>query len=322
MQDTIGDTHPRTPLDAHRRAVALLTVLFSASCWGLSGTAAQVLFEHHHILPGWLVAVRMTLSGATLLAFGVLQKRRGGQGIGAVWGNPAARMQLVVFAFAGLGAVQYAYFAAIATGNAATATLLQYLGPSMVVGYTAARMRRWPRTAEWIALMMALTGTALLVTNGSFRHLGVPAVSAVWGIASAITLAFYTIYPVRLIKVWGAVPVVGWAMLIGGIGVSLLTQPWSLPAGSWTIGVAAILAFIVIFGTALPFGLYLASLRHLSPSETSLLASAEPLSASIAAVWLLHVHMGGGEIAGGVLIVLAVILIARRPGQAAPPPAP
>lgn len=46
----------------------LSMVLLGAVLWGVSGTAAQVLFQHYGLNPGWLVTVRMSVAGLLLLA--------------------------------------------------------------------------------------------------------------------------------------------------------------------------------------------------------------------------------------------------------------
>ena len=43
---------------------AILAALF----WGVSGTCAQFLFQHRSIDPGWLVTIRLLISGVLLLA--------------------------------------------------------------------------------------------------------------------------------------------------------------------------------------------------------------------------------------------------------------
>jgi hypothetical protein len=60
-------------------------------------------------------------------------------------------------------AVQYTYFAAIKHGNAATATILQYLAPVFITGYAAIRAKRFPAVKEVVALVLAFVGTFFLL---------------------------------------------------------------------------------------------------------------------------------------------------------------
>nr|WP_252904420.1 EamA family transporter [Secundilactobacillus silagei] len=63
---------------------------------------------------------------------------------------------------------QFSYFMAIKHGNAPTATILQFLGPIFIIIYVAIRHWRMPRRIDVISMLIALLGTYLLVTKGSF----------------------------------------------------------------------------------------------------------------------------------------------------------
>ena len=51
------------------RAKGLAMVVTGAALWGLSGTAAQILFQEKNVTAEWLVAVRMLLAGFVLVGF-------------------------------------------------------------------------------------------------------------------------------------------------------------------------------------------------------------------------------------------------------------
>ena len=142
-----------------------------ACLWGLSGTAAQYLFEHTAVTPGWLVTIRMAVSGVLILAYGAITQ--GVRPMETLWKTRDWRA-LIVFALVGLLGVQYSYLAAIQAGNAASATLLQYLGPSLVTLWVAVKTRQWPRRRQIVAVTCTLFGTWLVVSNGHFALLSVP----------------------------------------------------------------------------------------------------------------------------------------------------
>ncbi|OYD09984.1 EamA family transporter [Paludifilum halophilum] len=284
-------------------------VLKGAVLWGLSGTVAQYLFHHEGFRHDWLVMARLIVSGGVLLAAVAFGKS--GKRIWNIWKDPGDRWRVLLFAIVGLLGVQYTYFASIQAGNAATATLLQYLGPVLITIYLALRWWKVPSGFEMGAVGLALLGTFLLVTGGRPGELTVSSMAVFWGLASAVTLAFYTLFPVRLLQRWGAATVVGWGMAIGGAGLMLMTPPWQTEGQHWSWTTFSFVMFVIFFGTLLAFYLYLASLKYLKPSETGLLASAEPLSAAFASVVWLNVPFGWMEWAGSLCIIGTVVLLSR-----------
>jgi len=285
------------------RGIAL--VLIGASLWGISGTVAQYLFQQQGFSPGWLVVIRLIISGLILLG---IAKGFEKSNIWAIWKSKQDIISLILFSLLGMVAVQYTYFAAIESSNAATATVLQYLAPAMISCFLAIRAKRLPSKKETFAVALALIGTFLLVTQGNASSLSISGWALFWGIASAVALAFYTLQPHKLLANWGSTIVVGWGMLIGGISFSFIHPPWEFQ-GTWNLSSYLSVTFIVIFGTLIAFYCYLESLKYISASETSVLASVEPLSAAILSVLWLHVTFGVEEWVGTLCIISTIIIL-------------
>lgn len=75
-----------------------------------------------------------------------------------VWRNKASAGQLLIFGLLGMLAVQYTYMASIQHGNAAVATLLQYLSPVIVIIYTLLRKQTVLTKQDIITVVLALVG--------------------------------------------------------------------------------------------------------------------------------------------------------------------
>ncbi|MBY6036477.1 DMT family transporter [Fictibacillus nanhaiensis] len=278
--------------------------LAGASLWGFSGNAAEWIFSHSAVTATWLVSVRMVLAGALLLLLVSWNSN-----IFTVWKNKRDRVTLLLFSLTGMLGAQLTFFLSIEAGNAPTATLLQFLGPVFITIYFALKLFKWPKRKEWIAVLLALSGTFLLLTNGSLDYITVSKEAIFWGVLSGISVAVYTVYPVGLLKRYSSATIVGWAMLLGGLSVSIWTQPWKIGFVDWSQSLIWMLAFVVIFGTLLPFYLYLDSLKYITSTETSLLGSAEPLVATIVSVIWLGTSFGSFQSIGGMLIILTVFLL-------------
>lgn len=153
----------------------------------------------------WIVSVQLLIAGVIMIILSLLSKNK----------NQKAVLQLFIFGIFGMIAVQYTYITSINLENAAVATLLQYLASVFIITYLiVAKISKWD-TRNIVAIILTLSGTFLLLTNGSLFSLSVPFASIVWGILSGVALAFYTLYARQLLHKWGSLNVIGWAMIIG-----------------------------------------------------------------------------------------------------------
>ncbi|GAD17754.1 DMT family transporter [Lentilactobacillus otakiensis] len=267
--------------------------------WGISGTVAQFLFEDIHVSSNWLVSVRMLVSGILLVIYGMVADRQAEM---KVWHDKKDSLSLLFFSYIGMAASQYTYFMAIEAGNAATATILQFLSPAIIIIYLALWTRRFPRRIDVFSVIMALAGTVLLVTHGRLTTLTMPLGGFLWGLGAAVSATLYTLLPRKLLRKYGAIPIVGWSMLIGGISFSLYYRIWDhMPAFTWST--YGSVGFVVIFGTMFAYLFYLQSLKYIQPTTASVLGSFEPLSATTLSIVFLGVSFGLPETMGAVLIL-------------------
>ncbi|MCL5458922.1 DMT family transporter [Loigolactobacillus coryniformis] len=265
--------------------------------WGFSGIAAQYLFTVDQVSPQWLVGIRMLGAGVLLLGFGYLTQPHP---MLTLWHQPRAIGALLIFSFIGMLPAQLTYFMAIKYSNAATATILQFLSPVLIILYFALRQWRRPRGIDLLSMALALLGTFLLVTHGQLTRLSISPTGLVWGLLTALSTAIYTIFPRKLLREFSAVPVVGWSMLLGGCGF----LPFALrqPAHLNLPGLATV-AFVVVFGTLFAYLFILQSLRFIAPTVTSLLGAFEPLTSTILTVLIFQVQFGWPEAVGTLLIL-------------------
>jgi len=289
------------------RIKGIILVIIGAMLWGISGTAAQYLFQKKGFSPEWLVVIRLLSSGIILLLYTFM---KGEQNIWEVWKSKNDALSLIFFSVLGMLGVQYTYFAAIKYGNAATATILQYSSPVIITCYLAIRNKKIPKLKEIIAIGLAMLGTSFIITKGNIHSISISRLALFWGIASAFAAAFYTLQPRLLLRKWGSILVVGWGMLIGGISFSFIEQPWNC-TGIWSTNSILAIIFVVLFGTLIAFTCFLESLNYIKPTESSILSSAEPLSAAILSVLWLHEELGIAQWIGTACIITTIIILSR-----------
>ncbi|BBD87218.1 EamA family transporter [Staphylococcus argenteus] len=292
------------------RLKGILLAITGACLWGLGGTVSDFLFKHHNIDIDWYVTARLVISGIFLLImYKMMQPKRS---IFSVFQDRQMLGKLLIFSILGMLVVQYAYMASINTGNAAIATLLQYIAPVYIIVWFVLRGVAKLTLFDVLAIVMTLVGTFLLLTNGSFSNLVVNPASLFWGILAGVALAFYTIYPSKLLNRYGSILIVGWAMLISGIAMNLRHPIWQINISEWGLSTILFLLFGIIGGTALAFYFFIDSLQYISAKETTLFGTVEPVVAVIASSLWLHVAFKSFQIVGIILIMILILLLSLK----------
>ncbi len=254
------------------------------------------------------MTTRLLIAGFLLLAVHFFRNDRS-QIIG-VWKTRRIAIQLIIFGLLGMLAVQYTYMASIKHGNAAVATLLQYLAPVMIIVYLIFRKQAVLTRRDLLTVSLALVGCFFLLTNGSITQLSVPTPAIIWGVLSGVALAFYTLYAIPLLKQYDSLVIVGWAMIIGSFALSFVHPPWQMDFTSLTVEAYLYLVFVIIFGTMIAFWFYIESLQSLVAKESSLLGSTEPLAAVFTTVFWLIEPFGTFQWFGTTCIILMIFVLA------------
>lgn len=282
----------------------MLYVLFAAVLWGSSGVCAQYIMEQSHISSESLTMLRLLFSGLILLTLSFMH----GDKIFAVFRHRQDLISLLIFTVFGALIVQLTFLVTIEKSNAATATILQFLSPTIIVAWFALVKKKRSGKLVFAAIGTSLVGTFLLVTHGDPTSLTLSTAALFWGIASAFSAAFYTTYPSALIARYGTLPVVGWSMLLGGV---MLMPFYASQIGSFTASGGALFAFfyLVVVGTAITFSLYLTGAQMIGGPKASILSCAEPLSSAFLSVLLLGVSFAVPDWIGSLLIISSVLLI-------------
>ena len=290
------------------RTKGVLMAVIGSIFWGGSGVAAQFILQEKGMTADYLTAVRTIVAGILLLSIDAFINKNN---IFAIWKDKESRHRLLAFGVLGMMSVQYTYFVAIECSNAPTATIIQYLMPILILAWFSITERKLPSLSQVICAIMAIFGTALLVTHGSLTALAISDRALFWGILSAFAAAFYTVQPRWLLMRWPSPQVIGWAMLIGGAAISLIYPPLEYPG---TVDAPALLrlAYICVLGTAASFWLYVTSTKYILAQEASILNATEPLASIVFSIILLDVMFELPEIIGSLLIIMPIIYITLK----------
>ena len=291
----------------NRTLRGVLCTTIGGVCWGISGTCGQYLFANYEVSSLWLTCVRL-LAGGLILTLLALPRHR--HDILALLRDRRDTLQLVLYGICGLLLCQYSYMTAISWSNAATITVLQNLSLVLIMLYTCLRDRRRPQRRELLALILALVGIYLLATGGKPSQMMLSPQGLFWGLAAALAVAIYSLLPRSLLARWDRGVVTGLGMLIGGMVINAATRSWtisvSLPIQGWLA-----VGGVVLLGTALAFPLIMQGIADIGPVRSSMLATTEPVSATILSVLWLGTSFTVTDIIGFAAIISIIFLLAK-----------
>ena len=286
----------------------IVFTLLGATCWGLSGVLGEYLLNVSKIDPVWIIANRLFFSGLAMVAILLIKDKHD---LVRVFSNKIDILKLLNFSFFGLLICQGTFFLTIKYTNAGMATVIQYIGPVIIMLYYCVIGRRWPLPREVIAIVVSLFGTVLIATHFDFSKLNISTLGLFWGLLSAFGLASYNIFSISLTTKYGVMPIMAWGLLIAGVVVYFTTGSNYVP-DNFTLIDFICMSGVVIIGTILSFSLYLEGVRLIGAVTGSIIGCFEPIAAIIFSFLLLGTTFGTIDLIGAAFILSAVIVLSKR----------
>ena len=272
-------------------ALGYAMVAAAATLFAINGTVSKVILDAG-IDSQQLTEVRCAgaLVGLTLIAVAI---------------RPAslriARRDLplvIALGVGGLALVQWSYFYAIHRVAIGIALVIQFVGPLLVALWARFVYGEHVRRRIWVALVLALAGLVLIVELWEADRPDAAGLAAA-GLA-ALTYASYILLAEKGVRRRDPVSLSAWGFLFATLFWSILAPWWSFPGGrvdddvsllgnlaSSQLPMWALMLWMVVLGTIVPFGLLVAALRHITATRAGVMAMLEPVLAIVVAwLWL------------------------------------
>lgn len=308
---------PTSPLTSR---LGLAQVCVAGILWGTGGLVVAVLHQRDGMSAATASAWRMLFAALALTAF-VSATRR--------YRNIATAMRthpvIVIVLGCGTALYQALYFAAVLMVGVSIATVVSLgLAPILATVWEHVIARSSPSIRDVAVPTAALCGLAL-VTGGTAhaatsaddsRTLGLVLAVSAGAIYAATTVLGHSvarrIEPAALTTCTTAA---GALLLAPFLVVPLMHKEPVFPSDLPSV---ALLIYLGVVTMALSYGLLYAGLRTTHGSAATVATLLEPLSASALAALFLHERPSWGAVAGGFLILSAVV--ALRPINDRPQP--
>ena len=205
---------------------------------------------------------------------------------------------LVALGVGGLALVQWSYFFAIHRVEIGIALVIQFVGPILVALWARTVYGEHVRRRIWVALALALTGLVLIVELWKAHTPNGAGLAA--AALAAVTYAAYILLAERGVRRRDPISLSAWGFLFATLFWSVLAPWWNFPGGrvdddvsllgnlaSSHLPVWALMLWMVVLGTIVPFSLVVGALRHINATRAGVTAMLEPVLAIVVAwLWL------------------------------------
>jgi drug/metabolite transporter (DMT)-like permease len=291
-----------------RRSSAFLgyaLIVGAATSWGAQSVVAKLLLTSGipELSPASLISARTALASVILAGALALVKPP------LLRVHPTALGRLAVLGIGGMALSQFTYYVALARLPVATTLLITYTAPLFVLAASVGLLGEPLARRDLAAAAGTLVGAALVVRAYEPAALRLDAVGIGAAVVCALCFAFYSMWGKRVGA--GMSP---WTMLTYSLAAAAafwvpLAPPWrvlGVPHPPW---VWVALAVVVVFGTLVPFSLYLAGLARLSAAHASVTATVEPVIAAAVAYAVLGERLEPLQLAGGAVVLGSIALL-------------
>jgi drug/metabolite transporter (DMT)-like permease len=305
----------RRPVDTRVRTGVLMAAS-AAVLFAINGTISKI------ILLSGMSAPRLTelrSGGAFLvLAIGLLILRPERLRV-----SRQELPELAMYGVVGFALVQWFYFIAIERLPIGIALLLEFTAPILVALWARFGAHEHVRSRVWWALALSMVGLSFVAQVWGGRE-GIPLdrIGVIAGFLAAAALAYYLVLGEKKVRSdRDPISLVCWGLAFSALFWTLFLPWWSFPWGllgedasllgrfaSVEVPLWTLACWLILLGTIVPFVLIIGALQHVRATQAGVVGMLEPVLAALVAWWWLGEALGLGQVVGGLIVLVGIIL--------------
>jgi drug/metabolite transporter (DMT)-like permease len=292
--------------------------------WGISATLGRAVFTGRMTILGSTVApipplmlAQSRTTFAFLMMFPLLAFVRGARSLKL---TPPDAFDAMLVGSLGIAASNFFYYYAIQQTSVATAIILQYLAPAMVLLWMLVRKLQRATPQRLFGVLLAIAGSVLAIgvvvrTAGfpwltiSAHDVNLNARGVIAALLAAVAFSFYNIFGQHLVSRHNRWTVLLWALAGAAVGWLLVNPPWRIVAAHYAPAQWTFMIVFSMFSVMVPFSLYFWGLQFLDPTRAIVTSCLEPVFAILIAAIALGEIVNHIQVAGIVVTLAATILV-------------
>ena len=296
-------------------------MISAAMLFAFGGVAAKVL-RSADMDAFRLTQIRTTGAALILITFAVLK------GKSQLYARKDELKDLIIFGTVGVAAVTSFYFFAIKYLYVSVALVIEFTASICIVLYLRFIKKKQVSPIMWWGIACAFSGLFLLsqIWTGTTLHpLGVAV-----AFADAFALAIYFLLADRLSQKRSSLSLMSWGIGVAAVFWALVLPWWNFPfeyltntyslegsLSNYSAPGWALILWIIVVGTVIPYLLTVTGIRELSASTGSVIGMIEPLFAGAIAWWLLSEAFNTTQLIGCAVLLLGIYLADKARAQVA-----
>jgi len=279
-------------------------MISAAMGFALGGVAAKVLREAD-MDAFRLTQIRITGAAILLLSFALYKGKK------QLYARKDELKDLLLFGIIGVSAVTSFYFFAIKYLFVSVALVIEFTASIWIVLYLRFVKKKQISPIMWWGIACAFSGLFLL--------------SQIW---TGKTLHLYFLLADRLSQTRTSLSLMTWGIGVSAIFWALVLPWWNFPfeylTDTYSLDGAlsnysapgwALVLWIIIIGTVIPYLLTVTGIRELSASTGSVIGMIEPLFAGAIAWWLLNEAFNTTQLLGAAVLLFGIYLADKARSQ-------
>jgi len=282
-------------------------VLAAAALWAALGIIFKALINDCGLARTTVAFFRASLSAVILIAV-----------LGCF--RPAALriaardvLFFAAFGLVGIAAFYVVYITAIDLAGMSVAAVLLYTAPAWVAVISAVFLGESLTWRKLAAIALAIVGCALVARVYDLTGLRLNMWGIMAGLGAGLTYALYSVFNKVGVRRYDGWTVLAYGLLFGVVFLAPLQSP-QLMLAALRQPAALMWLLVLALGPTLGAGLaFNAGLRYVPVGSASVVATLEPVIASLLAFVFLGERLDLRQLAGGGLILAAVSILARVP---------
>ncbi len=291
-----------------KKLIGYLLVISAAAMWSFLGPTYTILFSWYSLPLLSIVILRAFIAGTIILLIALCCHRE--------WMRIERRHILffLLFGVVGVGVFFIVYLKAIQEVGISVGAVLLYTAPAWVAIISWVFLHEEMNATILIAVFLSFTGAALVSGVYAPWNEDLNLVGVIWGLGAGLNYALWSVANRVAVNRYKYSP---WTVQLYGFLIGVIAMMVAQPAHVWfrPAEIRAALPWAIFLGIVPSLGggvAYAAGVKWIEVSKASIIATLEPVLATIWATLFFSESLKPLQMVGGALIIVSVILMRPR----------